>query len=326
MSKVKWFILFGLLGLALASIWLYLSHPRIGEVARGVQAGPTNILAQTDGITNIVFLGMGGAKHEGGDLTDSIIIFSYNHTSHKLTLLPIPRDIWVASLKAKINTAYHYGQTTQAGEGIPLVKSTLRELTGLNIHYALLLDFGGFETLVDTVGGLDLTIDNTFEDAKYPIPGRETAEPEAARYEHLRFVAGPAHMDGATALKFARSRHALGTEGTDFARSKRQEKIILAFKDKLISTQILLNPATLDHLLQVAQTSFISDIHTAEIGAIIRLFMEYSKGDIALRTIDLTSQFYNPPNLAPYAGQWVLIPTTSPEDITAYVADQLAQD
>lgn len=321
-SRRALIILLGFLVLALGA-WQYFKSQRSGQIVTGIATNPLAILVHDDNRTNVALLGIGGDGHAGGDLTDSMIIFSYSHLDQDLLLIPIPRDVWSPLLQAKINTAYHYGNQAGTGEGINLVKSSLTELTGLPLHYVVVLDFNAFVSMIDAVGGIDVEVTQTFDDYFYPIPGKETAEPESARYEHLHFDAGPRHLDGATALKYARSRHAAGDEGTDFARSKRQEQVILSFKDKLISTQTLTSVTTLQNLLASVHSSLDSDISDIEAGAFMRLFIDYSRFPHTSRTLDLTPLFTNPKNTAPYQGQWALIPATSLEDIHNYVADQL---
>ncbi len=323
MPKSKLILIIAFVVASLAGTWWYLHNRPGGRVVTGLTSDPADTLVSVGGRTNVVFLGVGGEGHAGGDLTDSIILFSYAHSTRQVTLIPIPRDLWVKSLQAKINSAYHYGNERREGGGRDLVKSAVAEVTGQSVQYSVVLDFAGFEKMIDSVGGVDLTIDTTFTDNKYPIPGKETALPESDRYEILTFVAGPTHLDGATALKFARSRHAEGEEGTDFARSARQEKVILALKTKLLSTQTLLSLSTLQNLLHNLSDSLDTDIGEAESGAFIRLFLSYAQANSKLTTIDITGQYITPKNLSPYQGQWVLIPKTNQEDIYAYVAKAL---
>lgn len=305
------------IGLVVGGLWWYLSHLSFGHVVTGITQDPLTILKSDAGRTNVVFLGVGGKGHEGGDLTDSIILFSYDHATRRVVMIPLPRDIWIPTIEAKINTAYHYG-------GIPLMKSAVAEVTGLSVQYAVVLDFQGFEKVIDAVGGVDVTVDTTFDDYLYPIAGKENAEPESSRYEHLHFEAGPTHMDGATALKFARSRHAVGDEGTDFARSKRQEKVIVAFKDKLLSSKTLLSIPVLQNIVSSVKDSLDTDIGEVETGAFIRLFVSLEQARATPIPVSLTDLYINPKNAAPYQGQWVLIPKTNIEDIHAYVAKTLS--
>lgn len=307
-------------------IWGYFYNRPSGKIVGGITGDPEQTLTSYEGRTNVVFLGIGGEGHAGSDLTDSIIVFSYHHDSGQLTMIPLPRDIWITSMQAKINTAYHYGNERREGGGRDLAKSAVAETLGIPIHYALVLDFQGFEKMIDAVGGIDLVIDNSFEDKRYPIPGKETVEPESERYEHLKFEAGPAHLTGDLALKFARSRYAEGEEGTDFARSKRQEKVINAFKDKLLSSETWLNIGTLQSLVGQVEDSLDTDIGDAEKGAFIRIFLSYSKKGNPATSIDLTTLFYTPKNLSPYKGQWVLIPLKSIEEIYTYVDAKLSEE
>ena len=82
------------------------------------------------------------------------------------------------------------------------------------------------EKLIDEFGGVTIDVERDLVDPEFPIRGKEYVFPIENRYEILRINAGVQHMDGELALKYARSRHALGIEGSDFARSKRQQKIL----------------------------------------------------------------------------------------------------
>jgi LCP family protein required for cell wall assembly len=192
------------------------------------------------GRTNFVLLGIPGKTHEGVDLTDTIIFVSIGFKKSDILMVSLPRDIWLDSLKDKINTAYHYGEEKKEGGGFILAKSSVSEVVGLPVHYALLIDFEGFENIINLVGGIDVNVENPFTDNKFPIPGRENdlcnGDKEfRCRYETVSFRKGLQHMNGETTLKFVRSRNAEGDEGTDFAREKRQQQVILALQKKLLS-------------------------------------------------------------------------------------------
>src|SRR3990167_9409715 len=230
-------------------------------------------LESDNGRVNVLLLGIGGKGHEGPDLTDTIILASVDKGAKDVVLIAIPRDLWVPNLSAKINSAYAHGQEKQNGKGLDLAKETVSTLLGIPVHYAFRIDFNGFIEAVDLVGGLDVEVENSFVDPKYPISGKEDDlcgltietqekdgvfeqvvkdatgsaiplsaindenDPFTCRYEELSFTKGLRHMDGAVALKFVRSRHGTGGEGSDFARSARQQKVILAFRQKVLSTE-----------------------------------------------------------------------------------------
>src|SRR3989344_577800 len=94
------------------------------------------------GRTNVLLMGIGGRGHEGPDLTDTMILASFDKGGKDVVLISIPRDLWVPSLSAKINSAYAYGQ--EKDEGLELAKNTIREIFDLPVHYAVRLDFNGF--------------------------------------------------------------------------------------------------------------------------------------------------------------------------------------
>lgn len=301
----------------------YLRSQTAKNIVTGVVKDPHLSLKSTSGQTNILLLGMGGEGHEGGDLTDSILFVSLSLDKPVASVIPIPRDIWVTSMEAKINTAYHYGNERRSGGGLALAKSAVAETLGVPVHYAVALDFGGFVKAIDAVGGIDVTIDRTFDDYKYPIPGKETAIPESDRYEHLHFEAGPMHMDGATALKFARSRHALGDEGTDFARGSRQAKIIEAFKNKVLSLDTLFSSTKFNDLKNSLLTSIDTDISTVEQSALFRVILALGNQS-NVKNIAIQEYLITPKNLKPYAGQWVLLPNPSLDKLHEYVSQKLA--
>lgn len=302
----------------------YFKNQTAKNLVNGVIKNPESSLANYQGRTNVLLLGMGGEGHEGGDLTDSILFVSLGITGGSATIISIPRDIWVPSMEAKINTAYHYGNEKKVGGGLSLAKSAVSETLGIPVHYAVALDFQGFVKAIDALGGIDVTIGQTFDDYKYPIPGKETAEPESARYEHIHFDAGLMHMDGTTALKFARSRHALGDEGTDFARGQRQAKIISAFRDKALSTDTIFSSEILSKLKASVTSSIDSDINEVEQGGLFKVLLSLGSKD-NIKTISIADYLKNPKSTKPYAGQWVLVPDPSTKDLHDYVKTNLGR-
>lgn len=277
---------------------------------------PASILKTTQGRTNIVLLGLGGAGHEAPDLTDSLIFVSLNPRTRDVVLMSLPRDIWVAPIRAKINTSYYYG-------GLTLAKAIVSQFLGQPIHYAAALNFSGFTQAIDLIGGVDVTVPQTFDDYNYPIPGKETDPIETNRYERLHFDAGRQHFDGATALKYVRSRHALGDEGTDFAREQRQHQVIAAFRLKLLSPQTLTKLNLLPQLLSVFSASVIRDISTPELLSLTKLGVGLSSSQ--LRSGSLDNLLYHPPASPRYDSQWVLIPKDSAASIHQYVSNLLYQ-
>jgi len=224
---------------------------------------------------NILILGVAGGTHQGPDLTDTVIFISINIDKKKALLISIPRDVWIDSMRAKINTAYTYGEEKKPGGGFILAKAAVKEILDIPVDYAAKIDFDGFVKAIDILGGVDINIERSFDDYKYPIPGREDDDCDGdeelkCRYQHIHFDKGITHMDGKTALIFVRSRYALGSEGTDFARSARQQKVILAVKNKFFNLDTFTNPAKIKKLMKTFDQSIKTDIPSQQIDDFIR--------------------------------------------------------
>lgn len=200
---------------------------------------------QSDDRINVLLLGMGGAGHEGPYLTDTIILASIQPSTKKIAMISIPRDLLVNVPGFgwwKINNANAFGEQKDPGNGGALVKQTLEEALGLPIHYYVRVDFAGFEKMIDELGGVKIFVDKGFIDYQYPT--------EDFKFQVVSFEPGWQTMDGDTALKFARSRHGNNGEGSDFARSKRQQKILQAFKSRIFSFNFLLSPRKINNLMK----------------------------------------------------------------------------
>ncbi len=306
------------------------------KIAKSLITMDTSSIKNNNNRTNVLILGISGGTHEGSDLTDTMIFVSSNVQSGDTVMLSIPRDIWLDSFEAKINAAYHYGEPNQLGGGFPLVKKAVEEVLNQPLDYMVLINFESFIKIIDILSGVDIGVERTFDDYKYPIAGREkdlcNGDKEyKCRYETIHFDAGMQYMDGQTALKFIRSRNALGEEGTDFARSQRQQKVITAIKNKLFSYKILLNPKKLLELKKSIEEQVIVEpkLSDKEKMGFISLFLRYKKNQNPIRTISLDygdedspGFLINPP--ATEYGQWVLIPRTKTwQEIHKYIEEKI---
>ncbi len=146
---------------------------------------------------NFLVLGIPGENYEGPYLSDTIIIFSYNLKTNQIVSISLPRDIWSETLKDKINSAYAYGYVKKNNpeDGIKLAKAEVTRITGIPIHYGLVINFNEFKELIDILGGIEVEVENSFTDYKFPIPGKENdfcgGDPEfKCRYEKVSFTKG----------------------------------------------------------------------------------------------------------------------------------------
>lgn len=227
---------------------------------------------------SVLLMGYGGPTHDGGYLTDTIIVARIEPKLKRLTMISVPRDLWVnlpvpetSPRGYKINHAYAIGldprnypnkpaaYTGEAGGG-QLAKYAIEQVLGYRVDYFVALGFAGFTKSIDSLGGVDVSVERSFSDPWYPLDGKKDdtcgkSEEEmnlvaatlsgelleqsfTCRYETLEFTRGLTHMDGITALKYVRSRHS-PTDGNDFARSGRQRMLLSAVKDKIFSIGFL---------------------------------------------------------------------------------------
>ncbi len=282
-------------------------------------------LDSSDSRTNILILGIGGGAHEGADLTDTIIVLSLNSIKKTVALISIPRDIWSDTLKDKVNTAYHYGELKQKGGGLLLSKVIMEDVIGMPIHYAAVIDFSGFTKVIDALGGIDVVVPEAFTDTKYPKPGMEQSDcpgdpTNACVYETVHFDAGLQHMDGARALIYVRSRHAEGDEGSDFARSRRQQIIMVALRDRFTHPTTWITQSRLWALPKLLDDATDMDLNIAQTLAVGRQFASVEQDQIKKIAID---QLLENPPVYLYNNLYVLTPQASWEDIHSYIKEQL---
>lgn len=247
---------------------------------------------ESSGRTNVLILGTGDKGHEGEDLTDTMIIASYEYSSKSVAMVSIPRDLYVKIPKngyAKINTAHAYGEQNKKeyeGGGVELARDTVEETFGIPIHYYIKADFSGLEKTVDALGGVTVDIENSFCDYNYPKdrPGQKSTT--------VCFEKGEQQMNGAKALQYSRSRHAMGPEGSDFARSKRQQRVMIAIKEKALSANTAFNPKKVLDVLSALGDHVKTDFQIGELARCYELSGGVDKSKIISKTLDNTAGGY----------------------------------
>lgn len=291
-SKKALTVCFSVVGLILGllvvfGIYLFTSYTSV-VVQRNKPAEPTQAPGDPTPIPTptpdpnrdfgILLMGYGGGGHAGGYLTDTMILAYIQPKKEKISLISIPRDLWVPLRVTesepkyfKINAAYAVGKddkkypnkpieyTGDAGGGVMAIDA-VKTVTGLNIEHFSTLSFLGFKKSIDVLGGVSINVPQTFDDYFYPIDGEENntcgfSEGDIAtatatlkgdkleqfftcRYEHLHFDKGETQMDGNTALKFVRSRHS-PQAGGDFSRSMRQKALLQGVKEQVFNVGFL---------------------------------------------------------------------------------------
>jgi LCP family protein required for cell wall assembly len=181
-----------------------------------------------EGRVNLLVMGIDQRGNQGGYWrTDTMIILTIDPGSQTVGMISIPRDLWVPiwgyDIENRINTAHYYGDSRgYPGGGPALARDTVAYNLGIPIHHYVRLNFTAFERLIDEIGGIDVYVETAISDPQYPDEG--------IGYDPFYLSAGQHHLDGRTALKYARTRH--GT--SDFARARRQQQVILAVRDQIV--------------------------------------------------------------------------------------------
>lgn len=275
-------------------------------------------IASDNGRVNILLMGKSGGSRDGADLTDTMMLVSISLKGQGIKSVSIPRDIWVPDTMSKINSAYFWGKNGSAyftlqdtGGGIAFAKRIVGKIVGKPIQYGIVVDFSAFKDIVDALGGISVDVKRPFVDNFYPIAGRENDKCEgdktySCRYETVIFDSGVQYMNGETALKFVRSRHAEGDEGTDIAREARQQKVITAIKNKMLQPRTFLSIKKVSALVSIAEKYIETDIDFPLAGTLGR----YALANIKNVTQEPFPQelLKVPPTSAIYGNLYVFIP------------------
>lgn len=244
-------------------------------------SGDKNLAGEDEDRINILLLGMGGEGHDGAFLTDTIMLASLKPSSRQVALISFPRDLVTpVSNWQKINSINAYAEAKERGSGGEAVRQAMSELLQIPIQYYVRVDFNGFVNIIDELGGITVNVENVLNDYSYPIEGQENNPNYYARFEHLYFDKGPQTMNGSRALKFVRSRHALGIEGSDFARARRQQLVLEAVKNKLLSAKTLLNPAMIGRLSDELSKNISTNLKYWEVIRLWDLFRDVDRARI----------------------------------------------
>jgi len=243
-------------GLAVFRIWsaLHAISPRaqpqdlIALVqAKSDEPGSVGWKIKHDERINILFLGYGGPGHDGPYLTDSIMLLSIRPGTREAIMISVPRDLWVkipalprnGFMMGKLNSAYAIGTDrnnypnvrsdwkTSTGGG-DLAAATVSQLTGLPVDYWVGVDFKAFRDVVNALGGVRIDVPTALDDPYFPAG-------ESTGMTRVHFDAGWQSFDGERALEYARSRETT----SDFDRSRRQQLVMLAVRERVFSVNAI---------------------------------------------------------------------------------------
>ncbi len=279
------------------------------------------------GYTNFLLIGQGDASHEGTNLTDTIMVASVDPGgTQSAVMLSLPRDLYFLHTekmgKGKLNTmyrdfrsylVYQKGMDKEEApkEAIKHLADEIGRKLQMEIHHAVKVDFIAFEKAVDTIGGVDIDVPYDIEDYEYPD--------DAFGFEPFIIEAGPRHLDGSTALKYARSRHT----SSDFGRSARQQQLLSAMAHKAKEDGVLKDAGAITSFMNIMKENVVTTMTLRELIGAAGLAQKLDREKLVTMQlndrnalydsfIEPGGMLYTPPRDL-FDGAAVLLPVSIPE-------------
>ena len=243
--------------LAVGCVWAQQGLAALDNVTSGLISG-----AEANKITKEPFVLYLSGVDNRGELTEKArsdvnILAVVNPTTKRVALINTPRDYYVdlagTDSKDKLTHAGLYGVETSM--------ATLGNLYGIQVDHYIRIDFSGFISIIDAVGGVDVYSDQAFTSVGSP-----------GYYDPTTFAEGWNHLDGKSALAFARERHAFASG--DIQRGINQMKVIDAMANKLKSPTVLMS---FSKLMDAVSNCFVTSLSQEQISALVRMQL----GDLA---------------------------------------------
>jgi LCP family protein required for cell wall assembly len=262
----------------------------IADPGRAISQAPLLLVPDWQGTDRINVLLLGTDQREEDRLagfparTDVVLVVSIDPVAKTAGMVSFPRDLWVTIPglgEQRINEAFQYGERRRwPGGGAGLVANTLELNFGISIPFYALVNFEGFEQVIDLVGGVLIDVPSPIKDDAYPTPDYGI--------ERIFFLPGPQLMNGDSALKYARTRHS----DSDFARNSRQQQVLLAIRERALSVNALAN---LPALVDKGTNAVTTNLGASEILSLGKLATQIPSGNI--RTLGVA-----PPLVTPFTG------------------------
>src|SRR5215216_4291995 len=276
----------------------------INTVAPLSTIDPNGSQILNNGQETVNFLLIGSDRRPGGTFrTDTMVIAILRPNDGQISLISIPRDLWVYIPEwenQRINTAYQHGISVgYPGGGPGLLRDTIQYNLGIRIDHTAMVEFDGFRQIVDTLGGVDVPVSCSYTDWKLIDP---SYDPENENNWFL-YTTGPGliHMDGDLALWYARSRQ----KSSDFDRGRRQQEVLRAIFSQALRTGTL---ARIPELYNNLKDTVDTDLN---LGDILQLSLYAPK----MTNADIRSYYIRPPYVSSWitdGGAYVLLPNEEP--------------
>ena len=248
--------------------------------------------------TNILVLGIDRRPQEGYAVrSDTILLIHADTASQRVVLLSIPRDLWVnipGRGNARINTAHVYGELDTPGNGPALAAETINLNFAVPVDRTLRLDFDAFREVIDAAGGVEIDVPAAIIDNAYPTEDYGTVR--------IEIQAGSQHMDGKTALQYARSR----SGSNDFDRAARQQQVFAALAKKMTSPNGWL---LIPHVYQAFTNAVETNLSPRDLVRLAMAWLRAGEEGLEKIVIDqtMTTPFRTPQGAEVLQPRWDLI-------------------
>lgn len=284
------------------------ADPKAGLVLSGT-AVPTRVpfIPRDFDLVNIMLLGGDDELTEDRSVrTDTMIVVSLNIETGTVSMINLPRDLFVyipSGKMGRLNTAFGIGKNIgwEPGGGFGLLRQTIFYNFGINVHYYGLVNFSGFKSIIDRLGGVDISVDCTYRDY-YPVTRTETGAAEDSAYDWRTLNVGYYTFDGFDALWYARTRRYTD----DLDRGRRQQLLLRAMWRKARSNGLINTaPAIWGELEELVETNMPFDVMLSLLPHLLELDLDRMQNFTFRRT-------YHTQNWRTPSGDSVLLPVYEP--------------
>jgi LCP family protein required for cell wall assembly len=219
---------------------------------------------------NILLVGVDSSPSRTTALTDTMLVVSLDTSGTASAMISVPRDLYGVPLpdgtpfNRKLNSLMVYASAHPDAfplGGVGTLKATIGKLLGMQIHYFAAINMFGFKQTVDSIGGVDITVERAINDPTY------WNEFDVQTGFFLK--PGTYHMDGHMALAFVRSRKGVGD--SDFTRADRQQQLLTAIRDKLTAGNLVL---ALPGLLDAVKNTISTDVPSGRLAELANAVQE----------------------------------------------------
>ncbi|QQG50245.1 MAG: LCP family protein [Candidatus Berkelbacteria bacterium] len=284
----------------------------------GSNIDPDKVLAEGESRINILLLGVDSAA----GLTDSIQIASIDPINNSIAMLSIPRDLYVTNpaknRKTRINEVYRDSSKNcprktstcdpEIDYGAESLSELIEDLVGVKTSYFVKIDFDGLKRIVDTVGGIQVYVEKPLSDPNFP-------NRSYSGYDPFSIGAGMKTLNGETALKYARCRG--GNCGGDFGRARRQQQVVIALRDKIVSSNLFINPQKITSIITAVGKGLRTDLTVDQISQLYKLIKD-TKSD-RIKSAVLENGNDGVLRSTTIGGAYVLVPKKGDNDWTEVI-------